>query len=92
MVPFVTTQPTAKEIVELPTIRLTSDRYAGSSWSPHGMSYGIDFDKNGEAFVLETHFDLHIGFDLADSMGMTVKRMTAGDASTRRVANRQPER
>lgn len=86
------TQPTAKEIVELPTIRLTSTRYAGSSWSPHGINYGIEFNKDGEAFVLETHFNSHIGFDLADSMDMTAKRMTAGDASTRRVANKQPER
>ena len=92
MAPSVTTQPAAKEFVEAPTIRLTSARYAKSSWSPHGMSYGIEFDQNGEGFVLETHFDLHIGFDLADSMGMTVTRMTAGDAATRRVANEQPER
>ncbi len=86
------TQPAPKQFVEVPTIRLTSARYAGSSWSPHGLNYGIEFDKNGEGFILETHFDDHIGFDLAKSMGMTATRMTAGDANTRRVANEQPTR
>ncbi len=86
------TQPAAKEFAEVPTIRLTSTRLARSSWSPHGLSYGIEFNQNGEGFVIETHFNDHIGFDLADSMGMTVTRMTAGVASTRRVANEQPER
>ena len=86
------TQPAAKEFAEVPLIRLTSARYARSSWSPPGMSYGIEFNKNGEGFVIETHFNEHIGFDVADSMGMTVTRMTAGDANTRRVANEQPTR
>ncbi len=83
-------QPTTTEFVGAPTIRLTSTRYARSSWSPHGLNYGIDFNKNGEGFVIETHFDDYIGDDLAASMGMTVTRMTAGDANTRRVANEQP--
>ncbi len=82
-------QPDAKTFREAPTIRLTSARYARSSWSPAGLSYGIDFNTNGEGFVLESHFDEFIGFDITDSMGMTVKRMTAGTAITRRVANEQ---
>ena len=92
MTPSAVAQPTAKEFAGTPTIRLTSTRYARSSWSPSGMSYGIKFNKSGEGFVLETHFNEHIGFDVADSMGMTVTRMTAGDAETRRVANEQPTR
>lgn len=88
--PTSVTQPASTQAVAAPTIRLTSARYAGSTWSPHGLNYGIDFNPNGEGFILETHFDDHIGDDLASSMGMTVKRMTAGDANTRRVANEQP--
>ena len=90
--PLSVIQPTAKEFAATPTIRLTSTRYNRGAWSPPGMSYAIRFNKNGEGFVLETHFNEHIGFDVADSMGMTVTRMTAGDAETRRVANEQPTR
>jgi len=86
------TQPTAGELAETPVIRLTSTRYARSTWSPAGLSYGIDFNKNGEGFISETHFEDHIGFDLADSMGITVTRMTAGNPTVRRVANAQPRR
>ncbi len=86
------TQPAASELAETPIIRLTSTRYAGSSWSPPGLSYGIDFNKSGHGFISETHFEDYIGFDVTDSMGMTVTRMTAGDPTTRRVANEQPTR
>ena len=86
------TQPAASELAKTPVIRLTSARYARSSWSPPGLSYGIDFDKSGHGFISEDHFNDYIGFDVADSMGMTVTRMTAGDPTTRRVANEQPTR
>jgi hypothetical protein len=56
------------------------------------LSYGIDFNKSGHGFISEDHFNDYIGFDVTDSMGMTVTRMTAGDPTTRRVANEQPTR
>jgi hypothetical protein len=81
------TRPAASEQVQ--TVRLTSARYAGSSWSPPGMSYAIKFDGGGNGFVSESHFDEFIGWERAASMNMTVKRMTAGTMTTRRVANDQ---
>jgi hypothetical protein len=88
MKPFVS-QPTATELAEEQTIRLTSSRYARSNWVPWGFRYPLRFNKNGEAFVLESHFDAWLGQDLADIMGMTVTRMTCGDGSTRAVARDQ---
>ena len=86
------TQPTAGNLAKAPVIRLTSARYARSTWSPPGLSYCIDFDKSGHGFISETHFEDYIGFDVADSMGITVTRMTAGTPTQRRVANEQPRR
>ena len=88
MTPFVS-QPTATELAAKPSIRLTTSRYVRSSWVPWGFRYPIRFNKEGEGVVLEEHFDAWIGQDLADSMGMTVTRMTAGTDATRRVANDQ---
>ncbi len=90
--PLSVTQPTASELALTPIIRLTSARYARSTWSPPGLSYGIDFNKSGHGFISESHFEDYIGFDVADSMGMTVTRMTAGDATTRVQATEQPTR
>ena len=87
--PSFVSQPTATELAGAPTIRLTTSRYVRSSWVPWGFRYPIRFNKDGEGFVLETHFDAWIGQELADSMGMTVTRMTAGNDATRRVADGQ---
>ena len=88
MKPFVS-QPTATELAGAPTIRLTSPRHVRAAWVPWGFRYPIRFNKNGEAFVLETHFDAWIGKTLADKMGMTITRMTSGTGTTRAVARDQ---
>ncbi len=90
--PLSVTQPTATELALTPIIRLTSARYARSTWSPAGLSYGIDFNKSGHGFISESHFEDYIGFDVTDSVGITVTRMTAGSPTTRRVATEQPRR
>lgn len=50
-------RPTPEQMKKGPVVKLFSERWAGMSWSPHGLAYNVVFDEDGFATVLEEHWE-----------------------------------
>ena len=65
-------KPTDKELKAGPVVTLTRPGWENSAWQPHGFYYSVKFNNNGEATILETHYNEWIGPDNARVNGITV--------------------
>jgi hypothetical protein len=66
--------PVPKQWKKGPIYALHRPGWHGYSWSPHGFSYSIRFDANGDAEIYGPHYDVWIGDTNAANHGITTKK------------------